>query len=101
MIMPDSPTHPESNSMRIRFFFAAVFFAAVSLRAAQPLPLFNGQSLEGWSFERKDMWRVEDGAIVGGNLDKLRHRLRLRVSEGRVREFRSASEVRNWKAACT
>ncbi len=30
------------------------------------MELFDGRSLEGWTGEAKDLWRVEDGAIVFG-----------------------------------
>ena len=40
------------------------FIAAPFLHAAEPVPLFNGQSLDGWQ-GTPGMWRVEDGAITG------------------------------------
>lgn len=33
----------------------------------RPLPLFNGQTLDGWEGDPK-LWRVEDGVLVGGSL---------------------------------
>ncbi len=36
---------------------------------ADTIKLFDGKTLEGWNGD-KDLWRVEDGAIVGGSLDK-------------------------------
>lgn len=66
--------------------FAAVFAAGSSLRADEPAssdrrpsddsaratdfqPLFDGKTLEGW--EGDEAWfRVEDGAIVAGSLEK-------------------------------
>lgn len=42
---------------------------AVSLSAADPVSLFDGKTLSGW--EGKEEWfRVEDGAIVAGSLEK-------------------------------
>jgi hypothetical protein len=41
--------------------------AAVS--PAKPTKLFDGKTLDGWEGD-KDTWRVEDGAIVGGSLEK-------------------------------
>ena len=37
--------------------------------AAEPVPLFDGKTLAGWEGDAKT-WRVEDGAIVGGSLDR-------------------------------
>ena len=37
--------------------------------SAAPIPLFDGKTLNGWEGETKQVWRVEDGAIVGGSLD--------------------------------
>jgi hypothetical protein len=36
---------------------------------AEPTPLFDGKTLDGWEGDTKKTWRVEDGAIAGGSLD--------------------------------
>src|SRR5580704_4704043 len=41
----------------------------VPLREAEPKPLFDGKTLNGWEGETEKTWRVEEGAIVGGSLD--------------------------------
>ncbi|MCC9605307.1 DUF1080 domain-containing protein [Blastopirellula sp. JC732] len=54
-----------------RFCFALplVMFLAASLSAADAVSLFDGKTLDGW--EGKAEWfRVEDGAIVAGSLEK-------------------------------
>ncbi len=38
---------------------------------AQSKPLFDGKTLTGWEGETKNTWRVEDGAIVGGSLERV------------------------------
>ena len=51
---------------------ACVFVAVLLLSpicAADPAKLFDGKTLAGWEGD-KDTWRIEDGAIVGGSLDK-------------------------------
>src|SRR5262249_29981471 len=35
-----------------------------------PVSLFDGKTLTGWEGDTKKTWRVEDGAIVGGSLEK-------------------------------
>jgi hypothetical protein len=35
---------------------------------ADPVPLFDGKTLEGWEGDTQ-VWRVEDGAIVGGSME--------------------------------
>lgn len=60
---------------RILFALAAVLFACpLSVGAEEPsgfTPLFDGKSFDGWEGNRK-AFRIEDGAIVAGNLkDKL------------------------------
>lgn len=46
-------------------------------------PLFNGDNLDGWDISKKAWWKVENGAITGGNLEpgmiQLQH---TRVLEG-------------------
>ena len=40
--------------------------ALALLLAAQEAPIFNGKNLEGWKAVGTAVWKVEDGAIVGG-----------------------------------
>lgn len=46
--------------------------ALVSL-AAEPVSLFDGKSLEGWEIppDEQQWWRVSEGAITGGSLEKV------------------------------
>jgi hypothetical protein len=37
---------------------------------AEPIKIFDGKTFEGWEGDTKNTWRIEDGAIVGGSLDK-------------------------------
>lgn len=68
-------THPPIRNfslfaVNVSLFLAAVLFAS-SLLAAGPaeerISLFDGQSFAGWEGNLK-MFRLEEGAIVGGNL---------------------------------
>jgi hypothetical protein len=54
------------SSLRMLF---ALLFVALPAAAAEPgfEPLFDGRTLEGWEGNSK-IFRVEDGAIVGGSL---------------------------------
>src|SRR5262245_32557906 len=36
---------------------------------AAPIPLFDGKSFGGWEGETNSVWRIRDGAIVGGSLN--------------------------------
>jgi hypothetical protein len=45
-------------------------FTATSLHAAEPKSLFDGKTLEGWEGDTAKTWRVEDGAITAGSLEK-------------------------------
>jgi hypothetical protein len=38
---------------------------------AEAKSLFDGKTLDGWEGDIKDTWRIEDGAIVGGSLDRV------------------------------
>ncbi len=40
----------------------------VAREAPKPLSLFDGKSFEGWEGDTEKMFRIEDGAIVGGSL---------------------------------
>ncbi len=39
-----------------------------ALASAEPVPLFDGKTLDGWEGDTK-VWRVEDGAITGGSME--------------------------------
>jgi hypothetical protein len=53
---------------------ALVLFVSIGVaggqggKSAKPVPIFDGKTLAGWEGDLK-MFRVEDGAIVGGTLD--------------------------------
>ena len=51
----------------IGFFFSIVLF--ISCGSSDEIKLFNGESLEGWEGSNT-VFRVEKGAIIGGNLEK-------------------------------
>lgn len=40
----------------------------IAREAPKPLSLFDGKSFEGWEGDTEKMFRIEDGAIVGGSL---------------------------------
>ena len=41
-----------------------------SFAQAEPTKLFDGKTLTGWEGD-KDTWRIEEGSIVGGSLEKV------------------------------
>src|SRR4051794_27673208 len=49
----------------MRLLFPLLFCIPTTL-FAEPVPLFDGKTLEGWDFDPK-IWRVEDGMITGGS----------------------------------
>lgn len=44
--------------------------SATVLAEDRKVPLFDGKSFAGWDGDTKETWRLEDGCIVGGSLDK-------------------------------
>ncbi|MBI5397113.1 MAG: DUF1080 domain-containing protein [Verrucomicrobia bacterium] len=67
----NSLTRRHRNSFRL---VSAVAAAAVIALAAEPAtpewkPLFDGKSFAGWEGSR-ELFRIQDGAVVGGWLDK-------------------------------
>jgi len=54
----------------LAIMFATLAGATATLvHAKEPLPLFDGKSFAGWE-GNLDVFRIEQGAIVGGSLDK-------------------------------
>jgi catechol 2,3-dioxygenase-like lactoylglutathione lyase family enzyme len=62
---------PELTRMEVQVLTpATAAIGTVSLAACDgPMPLFDGKSLAGWEGNLRN-WRVEDGAIVAGALDR-------------------------------
>ena len=52
-----------------RLFTPLVALSLLSAAAAEPVPLFDGKTLNGWEGEKTKVWRVEKGVIVGGSLE--------------------------------
>jgi putative membrane-bound dehydrogenase-like protein len=46
-----------------------LFLAFASFTVAAPVPLFDGRTFDGWEGETARVWRIADGAIVGGSLE--------------------------------
>ena len=57
-----------------RVFVGTLFLVAVLVsfptHGGETKKLFDGETLTGWEGDIKHTWRIEDGAIVGGSLDR-------------------------------
>ncbi len=52
----------------------ALILLPVAQETAKPMSLFDGKTFEGWEGDTEKMFRIVDGAIVGGNLkEKIPH----------------------------
>lgn len=52
----------------MRILLASLF--AFSIAHAEPVPLFDGKTFTGWEGDIGTVWRIEDGALVAGSLEK-------------------------------
>lgn len=43
---------------------------ALSFAHAEPVPLFDGKTFTGWEGDTGTIWRIEEGALVSGSLEK-------------------------------
>lgn len=58
----------------LRTLAAAALALSPSLSFAEPKPLFDGKTFEGWEGDTARTWRIVDGAFVGGSLtEKVPH----------------------------
>jgi hypothetical protein len=80
---------------RIFYLLVLLFMCSTQLTAAEPQKIFNGQDLTGWE-GNKDVWSVEDGAIVGRTTAEvpIRNNTFLIWQGGDVRDFRLTFEYR-------
>ena len=63
----------------------------VAREAPKPLSLFDGKSFEGWEGDTEKMFRIEDGAIVGGSLKEKISQQRLPHLKEIVQGFRASA----------
>ena len=54
-----------------RTLIACVLLALPASAAEKPVALFDGKTFTGWEGDIEKTWKIEDGAIVGGSLDKV------------------------------
>jgi hypothetical protein len=52
------------------FVGVALFGACAQLQSADRIPLMDGKTFHGWDGDTNVTWRLEDGAFVGGFLDR-------------------------------
>ena len=71
----------------------AALLLTLSAASAQPRALFDGKTLAGWEGDPK-VWRVEDGAIAGGSLDRNQPRNDFLVTTESFGDFELTFEVR-------
>lgn len=60
------PAHIRASSLAM----LAMLCGALVARAEHK-PLFNGKTFDGWEGDTTKTWRIEQGAIVGGSLEKV------------------------------
>ncbi len=54
----------------MRSFYSCLLILVLAfVTVAAPVPLFDGKSFTGWEGETAKVWRIVDGAIVGGSLE--------------------------------
>jgi hypothetical protein len=80
-----------ARSVSLTIMALCVF--SLSGSGAEPQSLFDGKTLNGWEGDTKNTWRVEDGAIVGGSLEKLVPRNLVPVHDEELWRFRVEGEV--------
>lgn len=61
---------PKPNASRPSIPSCLFFVVAASLSClAAPVSLFDGKSFKGWEGDTNKVWRIRDGAIVGGSMN--------------------------------
>src|SRR5688572_6580207 len=59
-----------SNGCGMKSVVLLSLAASLVTLCAAPLPLSDGKTFKGWIGDTNKTWRIEDGAFVGGQLDK-------------------------------
>ena len=64
-----------------------LFLLATSLLHAEPVPLFDGKTFAGWEGDTGSVWRIEDGALVAGSLEKKQEKNNFLATEKKYGDF--------------
>ena len=54
----------------MKFASVIIGIALAAKLHADPIPLFDGKTFTGWEGDIDTVWRIEDGALVAGSLEK-------------------------------
>lgn len=60
---------------------------ALSIAHAEPMPLFDGKTFTGWEGDTGTVWRIEDGALVAGSLEKKQEKNNFLATEKKYGDF--------------
>jgi hypothetical protein len=61
---------------------------ALSITAhADPVPLFDGKTFTGWEGDTGTVWRIEDGALVAGSLERKQEKNNFLATEKKYGDF--------------
>lgn len=74
-------------SMRSLLFGIGLALASACVQGADWKSLFDGRSFAGWDGDTNRMWRIEDGALVGGSLTSMVPRNEFLASERSFTNF--------------
>lgn len=69
-------------------------FFMMPANAQDAVSLFDGETMSGWHSVEQDFWRVEDGALTGGSLDKMIEENTFLVSEHSYQNFELVFKVK-------
>jgi hypothetical protein len=72
------------NCTRILTF---LLFAYSITAHADPVPLFDGKTFTGWEGDTGSVWRIEDGALVAGSLEKKQEKNNFLATEKKYGDF--------------
>lgn len=62
-------TRTHGKDMKLILLALVLTRLTAQATAAEPKPLFDGKTFDGWDGDTAKTWTIEDGAIVGGSLD--------------------------------
>jgi hypothetical protein len=72
----------------IRSGICTFVFGALTLAAhADPVPLFDGKTFTGWEGDAGSVWRIEDGSLVAGSLEKKQGKNNFLATEKKYGDF--------------
>lgn len=80
--------------LTMRIAFTSLFLTLAIPALAETVPLFDGKTFTGWEGDVGSVWRIEEGALVAGSLEKKQEKNNFLVT---LKQYANFELTLKWK----